>query len=157
MNPVLQELPGFLSETGYKNLTDPTDTPFQRAFKTQKTPFQWVQDYPLKMKHFAQWMAVQRQGMPTWLTLYPLEAECEGSNAEVLFVDVGGGVGHQCTALKGAFPRLSGRVILQDLPQVLEHAIPTEGVEAMAHDFFSPQPIKGILYDACVCAFSNFS
>ncbi len=149
MNPVLQELPGFLADTGYKSLTNPTNTPFQRAFKTEKTPFQWVQDYPLKMKHFGQWMAAQRQGMPTWLSVYPVEAECKGSNAEVLFVDVGGGYGHQCTALKKTFPHLPGRLILQDLPQVLQHAIPTEGVEPMAQDLFSPQTIKGILCSAC--------
>ena len=145
MNPVLQELPKFLADTGYKNLTDPTDTPFQRAFKTDKTPFQWVQDYPLKMKHFGQWMAAQRQDMPTWLSAYPLEAECKGSSIEVLFVDVGGGIGHQCAAFKKAFPHIPGRLILQDLPQVLQHAMSTEGVEIMTQDLFLPQAIKGLL------------
>ena len=154
MNPVFQELPGFLADTGYKNPTDITDTPFQRAFKTEKTPFQWVQDHPLQMRHFAQWMSAQRQGMPTWLSAYPIEAECKGSNAEVLFVDVAGGIGHQCEALKKAFPHLPGRLILQDLPQVLQHAIPITGVEIMTQDLFSPQTVKGTFSNACLNVYS---
>ena len=143
MNPVLQELPQFLADIGYKNLTNPTDTPFQRAFKTDQVPFKWVQGHPMKMKHFGHWMATQRQGMPNWLETYPIEAECKVSCAKVLFVDVGGGIGHQAIALRTTYPQLQGRVILQDLPEVLQHAATVEGVEHMAHNFFSPQPVKG--------------
>ncbi|GAW24152.1 hypothetical protein ANO14919_137330 [Xylariales sp. No.14919] len=35
-----------------------------------------------------------------------------------------------------------GRVILQDLPHSISNALPTPGVENMAHDFFEPQPVK---------------
>lgn len=96
------------------------------------------------MKRCGQWMVAQRQGMPTWLSVYPVEAECKGSNPEILLVDVGGGYGHQCAAFKKAFPHLSGRMILQGLPEMLQHATPTEGVELIAQDIFSPQSIKGI-------------
>ena len=145
MNPVLQELPGFLAETRYKNPTDPTNTPFQRAFNTEETIYEWGQNHPLQTKHFGEWMTAQRQGIPTGFSRYPFEAECKSSNVEVLFVDVGGGIGHQCIAFKQAFPHLPGRLILQDLPQVLQHAIPAEGVEPMAHDLFSPQTVRGTL------------
>ncbi|QSZ29277.1 hypothetical protein DSL72_003789 [Monilinia vaccinii-corymbosi] len=51
-----------------------------------------------------------------------------------------------CIEFKTRFPNIKGRVIFQDLPGEIEHAISQglpEGVEAMAHDFYTPQVIKG--------------
>jgi len=63
----------------------------------------------------------------------------------VLYVNVGGGIGHQCAEFRNKYPasQIPGRVVLQDLPATIERALPTEGVENMAHDFFQPQPVKG--------------
>lgn len=91
-------------------------------------------------------MAVQREGLPTWLSVYPVNEETKGWNPEnPVFVDVGGGIGHQCLALKTKYPQLPGRVVLQDLSMALKHAIPMQNVEVLVHDFFEPQPIKGML------------
>ncbi|MCJ1405556.1 hypothetical protein MMC11_008784 [Xylographa trunciseda] len=46
-------------------------------------------------------------------------------------------------AFKAKYPKLPGRVILQDLPQTLEHVQPIPGVEVMVQNFFEPQAIKG--------------
>lgn len=82
--------------------------------------------------------------MPTWLDVYPVEKMGRNlSPEEPLFVDVGGGLGHQCIALRERFPHLSGRVILQDIPQTLVHAIHHDKVEIMVQNFFEPQAIKG--------------
>lgn len=59
-----------------------------------------------------------------------------------IYVNIGGGIGHQCKQFKEKYPDLNGRVILQDLPPSIAKALPTEGVENMEHDFFEPQPIK---------------
>ncbi|KAK8043794.1 hypothetical protein PG994_012632 [Apiospora phragmitis] len=40
-------------------------------------------------------------------------------------------------------PDRPGRVINQDLPGTVARALPTPGVENMAHDFFEPQPVRG--------------
>ncbi|PQE03140.1 O-methyl transferase B protein [Rutstroemia sp. NJR-2017a BBW] len=56
---------------------------------------------------------------------------------------MGGSIGHQCANLKAKYPSLPGRVILQDLPHTIATALPTTGVENIAHDIFEPQPIKG--------------
>ena len=76
-------------------------------------------------------------------------------NAEekaVLPVDVGGGRGHDLEAFKEAFPHQEGRLIVQDLPDVVDDIRqPVPGVEAMKHNFFTPQPVKGSpLDDRCV-------
>lgn len=76
--------------------------------------------------------------------------ECRGWSTErAVFVDIGGGTGQQCIALKDRFPGLPGKVILQDLPLVVAAAVIPEGVEAMAYDFFTLQPVKGEF----LCAF----
>lgn len=62
---------------------------------------------------------------------------------------VGGSMGHQCVAVRRKYPDLVGRVVLQDLPETIEKVkvspLPGfEGTEIMAHDFFTPQPLRGV-------------
>lgn len=108
------------------------------------TTFAWLQQHPEMFDYFNQWMAVQCEGMPTWLSVYPIEEETKGLNPEnPVFVDVGGDIGHQCLALKTKYPHLPGRLILQDIPPTVEKAIPMQDVEVLVHYFFQAQPIKG--------------
>jgi hypothetical protein len=61
-----------------------------------------------------------------------------------LLVDIGGGLGHDLAAFHARFPSLSGRLILQDLPAVIndiEELSPS--IERTVYDFFTPQPVKG--------------
>lgn len=88
------------------------------------------------------------RGQRKWLDVLDFEALIKTDaviDAETpVFVDVGGGIGSQCAILKEKLPNLPGRVILQDLPVVLEHALSTEGVEITAHNFWCEQPVKGM-------------
>jgi hypothetical protein len=91
-------------------------------------------------------MALRRKPELSWLTVYPVERDTkdwDAKNNGTIYVNIGGGIGHQCAQFKEKYPKLPGRVILQDLPHTIEKALPTPGVESMAHDFFEPQPIKG--------------
>ena len=97
-------------------------------------------------------MASQRANQPSWILdtkLFPHEifTSHERRPDEVIMVDVGGGAGHQCIALRQAHPDLHGRVILQDLPDTIamtdRATLQNSGTEALAHDFMTPQPIKG--------------
>lgn len=91
--------------------------------------------------------------MPEWFDAIDFRHEFLNSkdtdDSSILFVDVGGAMGHQCVAFKQRYPDLKGRVIVQDQPQVISQiqANPLPGferIEAMAHDFFTPQPVKGM-------------
>lgn len=125
---------------------DNTKTVLQQAWNTDQPGFIWFQQHPEKFDNFNQYMAIQREGLPSWLSVYPVDEETKGWNPEnPVFVDVGGGIGHQCLALKKKYPQLPGRVVLQDLPPALEHALAMQNVEVLVHDFFQPQPIKGML------------
>ena len=66
------------------------------------------------------------------------------SDSEPLLIDIGGGLGHDLIAFRKRFPELSGKLIVQDIPVVVDSIkdLPT-GINAMTHDFFKPQPVKG--------------
>ena len=144
--PCYQQLPSFLASTKYQNPMNPVQSPFQPAHNTDLHPFVWIQSHPVNMGYFIQWMTSQREGQKIWLDVYPfVQNLCQNLDPDTpLFVDVGGGIGHQCLAVKTRFPNIPGRVILQDLPPVVAQAIAIPGVEAMPHDFNTPQPIKGL-------------
>lgn len=63
--------------------------------------------------------------------------------ADILIIDIGGGYGQLLEALRKARPDLNGRMIVQDLPNVIESSQFVEGIEGMAHDYFAPQPVQG--------------
>jgi demethylsterigmatocystin 6-O-methyltransferase len=90
-------------------------------------------------------MTVQRAGAPTWLSSFPFKEELGNFKDGTVLVDIGGGFGHQCMAIKETFPELSGKLVLQDLPQTLAHVPAIDGVEVQVHNFFEPQVVKGIL------------
>jgi len=144
VGPAYQALPAFFEATKYANPDNSYRTPLQMGHNTELPVFDWFGANPNNLGFFMEWMPAQREGMATWLDEFPMTQETKGMNPEsVLFVDIGGGIGHQCAALKARYPTLPGRVILQDRPETLLHALPTKGVEALEHDFFKPQPIKG--------------
>lgn len=62
--------------------------------------------------------------------------------ADVVFVDIGGGHGQECQRLRENVPDLTGRVVLQDLPPVLGEAPDMKGVEKMAYDYCTEQPVQ---------------
>ena len=144
-----QELPKFLAETNYQDISNPINTPFQKANNTDLFCPAYFTRFPDIIENFNQYMAFQRGELPDWLSVFPIDQSDPPngvSHEPVLFVDLGGGLGHQCVSLKSKYPHSSGRIILQDLPQVIEEATPvrSQGVELMVHDVFQIQPVKGI-------------
>ncbi|WZH48681.1 S-adenosyl-L-methionine-dependent methyltransferase [Fusarium acuminatum] len=61
-------------------------------------------------------------------------------------VDVGGGLGHELLSLAFEETARSGKLVLQDLPAVIEEAKSSgnlpKTIEAVPHDFFKPQPVE---------------
>lgn len=89
-------------------------------------------------------MTAQHDRQMTWLDVLDFRELAKGVTAErTVFVDIGGGIGHQCALLKSKIPDLTGEVVLQDSKPVIERALPTPGVDKMPFDFFEEQPIHG--------------
>ncbi|KAL1882842.1 hypothetical protein Daus18300_000480 [Diaporthe australafricana] len=153
--PAFTALPQFLRDSGYKNPTNPDQLAWHVGHKTDINPFPWLLSHPRQMEVFMQAMATLRDGMPNWFDIVDFRQEIlHGDNtdsATPLFVDVGGAMGQQSISFKKAYPDLKGRVIVQDQAQVVGQIEATplpdfEGIEAMAHDFFKPQPIQARAY-----------
>lgn len=71
---------------------------------------------------------------------FPVEENLQDTAADrVMFIDIGGGIGHDITELKNRFPQLLGRFILQHLPDVINN-IPeplSNGIETVTYDMFT--------------------
>ncbi|MCJ1268551.1 hypothetical protein MMC22_008439 [Lobaria immixta] len=143
VGPAFQELPNFLEQHALCNHTEIKWTVFQTAWKTQLPAFLWYEKRPEAFGYFNEYMASRREGKPTWLSVYPVEDETKGWNAKApVFVDIGGGVGHQCVEFRKMYPKVPGRVILLDLSKPIDDARPAPDVERHVYDFFRPQPFR---------------
>lgn len=72
------------------------------------------------------------------------QLNCEDQDS-VLLVDVGGSEGRDLISFRQHFKEARGRLVLQDLPQVIESAPSLDEwtIEKMSYDFFTPQPVVG--------------
>ncbi|KAJ6086423.1 Plant methyltransferase dimerization [Penicillium canescens] len=137
----------WLRANDYKVLPDANNCAWQVGANTTKTFWESMSEDPSLSKYFNDYMAVPRTTQEEdFVSFYPFETIFTNSNAEdILFVDIGGGLGHQAMRIRSAFPRSRGRIILQDLPQVTSKIMTASlpDVEIMDHDMTDPQPIKG--------------
>jgi demethylsterigmatocystin 6-O-methyltransferase len=145
IGPCLQAFPAFLADTKYQDVTNSFNTAFQKAFNTDETAFQWLPKHPERFGPLQQVMTVQGAAGVPWFEVFPFEKEVSGFTGPDVFVDVGGGFGHQCHILAGRFPKLlEGKITLQDLEETIANIPPIfQGFKKMVHNFFTPQPIKG--------------
>ncbi|GLA63131.1 hypothetical protein AtubIFM54640_004270 [Aspergillus tubingensis] len=144
-------LPAQLKKTNYRNPSDGKDCAFQRGFRTPLHFFDFLTENPIHAVQFNNHMSVYHQGRPSWMDVgfYPvlsLVSEANISDHDAMLVDMGGSLGHDLSEFRRKWPQVSGRLILQDLPKVVEQARSMNldpAIELMTHDFFTEQPIKG--------------
>ena len=144
-------MPRFLESVRYQNPTDHDNGAFQCGHHTTLGFWEYLKEDPERMKLF-------NSGMKSLATVgdaarsagpFPFDEELgmrEVRETDVLIVDVGGGRGQALEAVKATYPGLKGRMILQDVHDVIEDAkaggLPSF-IEPMAASFFESQPIKG--------------
>ncbi|KAJ6135949.1 hypothetical protein N7512_001109 [Penicillium capsulatum] len=143
-------LPAFLKKNGYRNPTSPTNTAFHMGHNTDMGFFEHVQQEPTTAKQFNNHMGVYAQGRPRWMDpgFYPVQERlidgAEIGDEDTLLVDVGGSFGHDLIDFHRKWPHAPGRLVLQDLPEVVGSVkeVPSS-IHVTAHDFFTEQPVKG--------------
>jgi len=149
--PSFRQLPEFSKQTAYKNPDNPVGGPFQFGHGTKDHFFPWISANAPYLELFNDYMKGYRAGKASWLDpgLFPVEAALQMDETAVKFndyaiVDVGGGMGHDLLEFKKKFPSIKGRMLVQDRPEVISQIkdLPAE-IEAMEHDFFTPQSIHG--------------
>lgn len=146
MNPVFQAMPSFFEDNGYADVTDATKTPLAKTHNIKhKSMFEWLQTKPEWMTQFNALMKAWELNEVSWFDTYPLQQVfLNRKRDQPLFVDNGGGLGHVAIRLAEYFPKLNGRIVVQDVQGDLMATLKHQEVEFMQHDFFEPQPIKGI-------------
>lgn len=134
-NRAIQVLPDVLRDSGFKN---PNSSVWKTAANTDMEIWPWMKvNEPEVLKGFHLMMSLRRYG--DWIAIEPnlfTREEITSSSRPVL-VDVGGSVGHQTKRVKEAHPGFAGRLVCQDLPEVVAQIEPVEGFDFMPHDLFS--------------------
>lgn len=147
--PSVMAMPEFFAKNKYQDLDSVTNTPFQKAQNTTLSAFDWLVQKP-ELFSYLQKVMTLLEGSEWTVGFALLDSEIQKipsgppqASEKPFFVDVGGGHGHQCIQLGKKYPNLLGRLVLQDLPTIVDKLPPIEGVKIQSHDFFKKQPISG--------------
>lgn len=148
---ILATMPAYFKSNGYHLPKSRVDGPFQFAFETTEDCYTYWSKQPGVMERFNTFMqglfgTPQRLGWADW---FPLKDVClkgfDASQSEYVFVDVGGGKGHESELVLKKYPETKGKLVVQDLPFVIDDISELDyRVERMKHDFTQAQPILGI-------------
>lgn len=96
---------------------------------------------------FAKDMEGLAAGKVDWTKIYDTNQLLDGYDLAgdgAFLVELGGSHDHDITRLLNRHLELpAGRLVLQDLPDVLQFVNVHEKIIVLPHDFFTPQPIQG--------------
>ena len=149
LSPAWLALPRHLARTGYRNPTDNKRTALSLARNMDGSAvFDILSADPTSRDAFNTWVSHSTGDGTPWSDIYPLTSRLRPplDPNKALFVDIGGGLGHQALRFRTTFPSLPGTVTTQDLSSLVardpEQATRLRGadVEMVEHDFFHPQP-----------------
>jgi hypothetical protein len=144
-------MPDYFAANGYRNPTDALDAPFNFAHDCKgSTYFEFLArpGNERLSETFNETMELQKSSEDVeFMKSYPAAERLNITDPErVLFVDVGGSMGHQVRKFGEKYPELKGKLVLEDLPQVVDKAVDVpSSIIKVGHDFFTPQPdvVKG--------------
>ncbi|KAJ9614054.1 hypothetical protein H2200_002190 [Cladophialophora chaetospira] len=141
----VMKLPDALKDLGYKNPSGELAA-FQKAFGPGMNAFKFLGSHPSSLTDFVNLMAGQRFNRRDWFEFFPVQEkllDAMDSDSTPLMVDVGGAQGFELQQFNKRFPNAKGKLILQDLPNVIEGITDLEDrIVRMPYDFFTPQPVK---------------
>lgn len=154
-------MPFYLESIGFKNVSG-APGPFQNAHKTDLGLYSWLATDPPMMTNFNNFMSGHLISRKEWFDFFPVDdillkhANSDDPDATLL-VSVAGGVGHDTETFHKRFPTAPGKLVLQDLPPVIDNIKQLDAtVVRMKYDFFTPQPIKGARAYYYRCVFHNW-
>ena len=137
-------MPEYLAQTGYANPIDPQRGIFQYTKGFHGNLFDYYNSHQQEGESFNHVMGGVMAHQASWLSIYPHETLVASAfKASPVLVDVGGNIGHDLERFRVAHPEIADRLVLQDRPDVVALSKCPDPVRKMAHDFFSPQPVRG--------------
>ena len=156
--PIIQKTPEFFQKSNYKNPGDPNGGPLQHAYNTTDSCWDWLAKNPDALGRFNTFMEGGRDDTSHWADWFPVQERLLDrlSSDRPLLVDIGGGRGHDLEGFKQRFPVESGKLVLEDLPSVIDDIQHLDGsIQRIKHSFFEPQPVQGLWCSCSVCQLSN--
>ncbi|PWY96044.1 S-adenosyl-L-methionine-dependent methyltransferase [Aspergillus sclerotioniger CBS 115572] len=152
--PSVQKTPEYLQATNYRNPEDPLFAPLQYTNNMKEDGFSWLCENPDALARFNNFMEGQRADRPHWADWFPVQdrvlANADTTNPDrALIVDIGGGRGHDLLGFKKRFPDAPGKLVLEDLPLVIDEVQGAQDLDAanivpVKYNFFTEQqPVKG--------------
>lgn len=145
-SPSAQALPAFLQQNKYKNIDNIDDCPWHPGYHKTMNAMTYLSHPPI-LAEYNTFMQLRRPNASIWLDVYPLESQDMTSKDRIFFVDIGGGKGQVCTALKGRYPILPREVVvLQDISETITQLPTNQIFDAMVHDYYTEQPVKDARY-----------
>lgn len=143
-----RKLPEYFKTHQKSDLLDRKKSPYAFAQGMEgKTFYEVISADRKRLEMFNETMSEMIDQQPV-LGMFPfssLKSQVEAEPDRAFMVDVGGGVGRALMSVLDEAPGGFGApVILQDRPDVID-SIPTNsmpGLTKMAHDMFTPQPVK---------------
>ncbi|KAH7309198.1 S-adenosyl-L-methionine-dependent methyltransferase [Stachybotrys elegans] len=143
----LANMPFYLEKSGFKHVNG-APGPFQDAHQTKDNMFPWLIKDPLMMGNFNAFMTGQRADRKQWFDFFDIDnillKDAKSEPGATLLVDIAGGEGHDLAEFHKRYADAPGKLILQDLPPVIDsiqELVPQ--IERQKHDFFEEQPVKG--------------
>ena len=135
-------IPAFLKETGYRN---PDHTASVAEFALAEKFFDYLKSHPDAQASFNTAMRIQEMTARSSVPVFAFSEQAGEVTADsVSLVDVAGGHGQYLETLAKTNAGLKGRVILQDLPDVVAGVDRSKAsFEVMGYDFFTPQTVVG--------------
>ncbi|KAJ5683042.1 hypothetical protein N7462_006207 [Penicillium macrosclerotiorum] len=151
--PALQKTAEYLRLTNYRSPDDPTFAPFQFTNNLNIELFEWLGQNPDALTRFNSFMEGHRPNYLHWSDWFPVRERIfnhpDVTAESPLLVDIGGGRGHDLIAFRNRFPNAAGKLILEDLPAVIDEAqgvqnLTARAIDTVAYDFFTQvQPVRG--------------
>ena len=108
-----------------------------------------MMQHPRKLNSFFTMREGRRVGRAQWFDIFHTEELLfEGVKAQTedatLRMNVAGGNGYDIQTFKDRFPNQTGRLVLKDVPFVIDSIQELRlDIVRMKYDFFTEQPIKG--------------
>ena len=145
----MESLPRYFEATAYSNPRDKDNSAWYALYGQHYFEYVFAPSHEDRVEAFHNHMKFKTLGMK-WFEVAAIMDAAFGSHLDLsadqaLIVDIGGSTGHDLMEFVAAHPEMKGRKILQDLPASVDaldtDSLSPHGIEAAAHDFFTPQPI----------------
>lgn len=151
---IMAKMPEYFEKNGYTNPDDQNSGPPQYGHDMPgQNLWPFIAANPKLLNAAHAFFESDRGNRPLWVDWFPVQQKLLNDSSRplgkdgILYVDIGGGRGHDLLDFKRKFGAYPGRYVLMDLPLVVDdETLQLPGVEKRAFNFFENQVVPGERY-----------